>query len=169
MRIYFLTGKVEEWLAWAQIGQYGDNVVHILTGLKIMEKGSVSNISIWNRVIEQCYLQLLFNVDKITFKNIMNLCNTYKQLRCSWRECLPWTFSCLKTCYDDGKNQQYKAKVGSEKLKKQVLDRHRLDSDMCNIKRNYLSFTASDVISGGCGNQDQQYKLKLWTEKFCKN
>ena len=46
MRIYSLIGRVEEWLAWAQIGQYGDNFVHILTGLKIMDKGSVSNISL---------------------------------------------------------------------------------------------------------------------------
>lgn len=33
-----------------------------------MDKGSVSNISISNRVIEQCYLQPLCSVDKIIFK-----------------------------------------------------------------------------------------------------
>jgi len=40
----------------------------------------------------------------------------------------------MKMGYDDREIQQYKAKVGSKKLEKQVLDRHGLDSDMCNIK-----------------------------------
>lgn len=49
------------------------------------------------------------------------------------------------------------------------MGRHRLDSDMCNIKRNSSFFTDFSALPGGCGQRKQQYKEKVWAEKLCKN
>ena len=71
--------------------------------------------------------------------------------------------------YEDRKIQSIMASHRVEKLDKQVLDRHWLDVSKCNIKRNCLFFTDFSVLPGGCGNQNQQYKLNLWIGKLCKN
>ena len=55
-----------------------------------------------------------------------------------------------------------------------IFDKKCLSSIFSGLKIGYddrkvQQYKDFSVLPGGCGNQNQQYKVKLWIEKFCKN